>query len=117
MISDFKTAKKTLRTSNSNLHTVAVNGCCYGRDNQPDKGDYFKYCGQEFWEFISGKKSLYIEIIEPLGHKAKEKNDAFVISYSQMINKFTKEFANEFCNDDGLINWEKLVRLNSAKNK
>ncbi|MHB8174419.1 MAG: PmeII family type II restriction endonuclease, partial [Nitrospirota bacterium] len=21
-----------------------MNGCCYGRDNKPDKGDYFKYC-------------------------------------------------------------------------
>jgi len=31
---------------------VAVNGCCYGRDNRPDKGDYLKYCGQRFWEFI-----------------------------------------------------------------
>jgi len=46
MVADFKTAKKTLRTSNSQLSIVAVNGCCYGRDNKPDKGDYFKYCGQ-----------------------------------------------------------------------
>ncbi|MBA2620820.1 MAG: cytosolic protein [Acidobacteria bacterium] len=50
--SDFLTAKKTLRTSNSGLNIIAVNGCCYGRDNKPDKGDYFKYCGQSFWEFI-----------------------------------------------------------------
>lgn len=113
MVSDFKTAKKTLRTSNSQLNIIAVNGCCYGRDNQPDKGDYFKYCGQKFWEFISGDNNLFVEIIEPLGHKAKEKNDDFVKSYSQMINKFTKEFANEFCNDSGEIDWEKLVRFNS----
>ena len=58
MILDFKTAKKTLRTSNSQLNIVAVNGCCYGRDNKPDKGDYFKYCGQRFWEFISGDSNL-----------------------------------------------------------
>jgi hypothetical protein len=114
MVADFKTAKKTLRTSNSQLSIIAVNGCCYGRDNKPDKGDYFKYCGQKFWEFISWEPNLYIEIIEPLGHKAKEKNDDFVKSYSQMINKFTKEFAIEFCNDNGEIDWEKLVRFNSA---
>src|SRR6185437_1706035 len=42
MNADFKTAKKTLRTSHSQLNVIAVNGCCYGRDNQPDKGDYFK---------------------------------------------------------------------------
>ena len=115
MISDFKTARRTLRTSNSKLIVVAVKGCCYGRDNNPDKGDYFKYCGQVFWEFISGNEDLYTEIIEPLGHKAKEKNDYFLKSYSQMINKFTKAFANEYCKDNGEIDWQKLVQFNSAK--
>jgi hypothetical protein len=117
MKSDFSTAKKTLRTSNSRLNVVAVNGCCYGRDNNPDKGEYFKFCGQAFWEFISGESDLYTDIIEPLGHKAKDKNDSFVQSYSQMLNKFTKQFANEFCNDDGSIDWPKLVRFNSSKDK
>jgi hypothetical protein len=115
MIADFKTAKKTLRTSNSKLNIIAVNGCCYGRDSKPDKGDYFKYCGQRFWEFISGDSELFTEIIEPLGHKAKDKNDVFIESYSQMINKFTKEFTNVFCKDNGEIDWNKLVRFNSAK--
>lgn len=114
MASDFKTAKKTLRTSNSKLNIVAVNGCCYGRDNQPDKGDYYKYCGQKFWEFISGDPNLYTELIEPLGHKAKERNDDFIKSYSQMINKFIKEFTADFCDKNGAIDWDKLVRLNSA---
>lgn len=114
MIADFTTAKKTLRTSNSKINIVAVNGCCYGRDNQPDKGGYFKYCGQRFWEFISGEAELYIEIIEPLGHKAKERNDEFAQSYSQMINKFTREFSNDFLKNNGEIDWEKLVRFNSA---
>ena len=114
LITDFKTAKKTLRTSNSKINVVAVNGCCYGKDNQSDKGEYFKYCGQKFWEFISGDEELYTKIIEPLGHKAKERNDDFIKSYSQMINKFTKEFANEFCKDNGDIDWDKLVRFNSA---
>jgi hypothetical protein len=114
MVSDFKTAKKTLRTSNSKLNIIAVNGCCYGRDNQPDKGDYFKYCGQKFWEFISGDTNLYTELIEPLGHKAKERNTDFMKSYSQMINKFIKEFTNDFCDKNGTIDWDKLVKLNSA---
>ena len=115
MKADFNTAKKTLRTSNSGIVVLSVNGCCYGKDNKPDKGDYFKYCGQVFWEFISGEENLYSEIIEPLGHKAKEQNDEFLRSYSQMINKFTKEFANDFCLDSGNINWNKLVEFNSGK--
>lgn len=114
MQADFKTAQKTLRTSNSRLSIVAVNGCCYGRDNNPDKGDYFKFCGQEFWKFISGDTALYTKIIEPLGHKAKERNDDFIESYSRMINKFTKEFTDTFCLRNGSIDWEKLVRFNSG---
>jgi hypothetical protein len=117
MISDFKTAKKTLRTSNSQIMVNAVNGCCYGKDSSPDKGEYFKYCGQQFWHFISGDLSLYTEIIEPLGHKAKENNDEFLKSYALMINKFTREFTNTYCKASGEIDWELLVRFNSATNK
>jgi hypothetical protein len=113
MRTDFKTAMKTLRTSNSQLSIIAVNGCCYGRDNNPDKGDYFKFCGQKFWEFISNEKDLYAEIIEPLGHKAKERNDEFMQFYAQMVNKFTFEFSKDFC-INGLIDWEKLVKYNSS---
>lgn len=114
MKTDFKIAQKTLRTSNSQLNIIAVNGCCYGRDNNPDKGDYFKYCGQRFWEFVSGDTDFYTKIIEPLGHQAKERNDEFVQSYSQMLNKFTKDFADTFCLETGSIDWDKLVRFNSA---
>jgi hypothetical protein len=113
MKDDFRRAKRVLRTSNSNLHIVAVNGCCYGRDNKPDKGDYFKYCGQKFWEFISGNENLYVEIIEPLGHKAKEKNEEFIEAYSQIINKFTLEFSQKFC-IEGKIDWDSLIKFNSS---
>lgn len=114
MKADFITAQKTLRTSNSGITITAVNGCCYGKNSQPDQGDYFKYCGQQFWEFISGSFDLYKDIIEPIGHKAKEKNDAYIEARSRMINKFTKEFTNAFCLDDGQINWGKLVEFNSG---
>lgn len=113
MKNDFKTAMRTLRTSNSQLIIKAVNGCCYGRDNKYDKGDYFKLCGQRFWYFISGEPELYIEIIQPLGTKAKERNDEFLQSYAQMVNKFTFEFGNGFCKN-GKIEWEKLVKFNSS---
>ncbi len=116
MVSDFQNAIRTLRTSNSQINVIPINGCCYGKDNNPLKSsNYYKYCGQEFWEFISGDESLYIDIIEPLGNKAKEKNEKFIKAYSKMINKFTKEFAYDFCNNDGEIDWKKLVKFNSGK--
>lgn len=110
---NFIKAKRILRTSSSNLHIVAVNGCCYGRDNNPDKGEYYKYCGQLFWEFISGNEELYIKIIEPLGHKAKQKNEEFQKKYAQIVNKFSYQFMQHFC-VDGIIDWDTLVKFNSS---
>lgn len=63
-----------------------------------------------------GGESLYTEIIEPLGHKASERNEEFVIAYEQIINKFTLDFMNEFC-IDGKVDWKKLVKFNSGKEK
>jgi len=115
--SDFITAKRTLRTSNSKLMIDAINGCCYGKDNNPDKGDYYKYCGQEFWTFISGDENLYLDIIEPLGNRAKERNEAFQQLYVQTINKFTRQFITDFCKENGDTDWEKLVEFNSGMKK
>lgn len=114
MRDDFKVAQRTLRTSGSGLQIQAVNGCCYGKDNKPDKGDYFKYCGQDFWFFISGEKTLYTDILEPLATNAKERNEDFQEGYVKMINKMTKEFVNEYCDSDGNINWDKILFMNSA---
>jgi len=115
MENNFKTAIKTLRTSNSNLQIRCVNGCCYGKDSNPDKGTYFKYCGQRFWEFIGGNENIYTDIIEPLGHKAKERNENYLKQYSGKINIFVKEFIEYFCDKNGSIEWEQLVKYNSGK--
>lgn len=113
----FKKAKRILNTNTGNQHVVAVNGCCYSRDNKPDKGEYLKYCGEEFWEFISGEPDFYKSIIEPVGYKAKEKNDAFLKEYSLVVNSFTKIVLEDFCKETGEINWDKILELNSSKNR
>ncbi len=81
---------------------------------KPDKVDYMKFCGQEFWEFISGDNRLFVDIVEPLGYQAKERNDQFYTEYSRILNIFTQEFMDDFC-DDGRINWGDLVQFNSGK--
>lgn len=116
MKEDFAKARRILRTGRSRLQVVAVNGCCYGHDDRPDKGDYYKYCGQSFWEFISGNEELYLKIVKPLGHRAKEKNEKFMTEYSALINRFTHEFVHNFC-VNGVIDWGALVRYNSSKEK
>lgn len=117
MKTDFSTAQRTLRTSNSGMVIICVNGCCYGRDNKPDKATYFKYCGQRFWKFISNNESLYTDLIEPLGYKAKENDELFVKAYANQINKFTSKFSQLFCTNKGEIDWEKIVKYNSRSEK
>ena len=111
---NFKRAKLILGANLSSTNIVAVNGCCYGKDRKPDKGDYLKLCGQEFWEFISNDEGLYLELIEPLGKSSKSRNDELNLEYSRIINRFTALFLEEFC-ENGLINWEKLLTFNSGK--
>lgn len=112
--SNFKEAKRIIRGSSSKIEVVAVIGICYGKDKKPDKGDYYRYCGQRFWEFISNEPTLYQDIIVPLGYKAKEKNDAIDELYYKVINRFTKEFSEKFCDNEGSINWQELLRYNSS---
>ena len=112
---NFESAKKLL-LAKTGKKIVAVNGCCFGKDNKPDKGGYLKLCGQRFWEFISGNEKLYIDIVEPIGYKAREKNEEFAENYAQIINKLTLEFSQKFC-DNGKINWSKLVKYNSGFEK
>ncbi|GMO60941.1 MAG: PmeII family type II restriction endonuclease [Rickettsiales bacterium] len=110
---DFNTAKKILRTSGNKIENiVAINGCCYGTEYK-DNGSYLKICGQKFWSFISGDDDLYIKIIEPLGYKAKEKNEKFNKEYAKIRNILMKDFIIEFCDKDGAIDWKKIVKFNS----
>lgn len=115
MQSNFTKAKKTLRTSGGigKAEIVAIEGCCYGKDDSPEKGDYQKLCGQRFWKLMSGRDALYRELIEPLGTSATERNAVLVTLRAQKLNQFTQVFLAKFC-DTGLINWDKLVRYNSG---
>lgn len=117
MENNFKKAKRILGTNTSSKNIIAVNGCCYGKNLSPDKGDYLKYCEQDFWEFISGISSLYQDIIEPLGHQAKQKTETFMVEYDKIVNRFTAEFSQDFCKKSGEIDWAALVKYNSQSSR
>jgi len=109
---NFANATKIIHAK-THKKVIAINGCCFGKDKKSDKNGYFKLCGQKFWEFITGDPNLYIEIIEPIGYKAKQKNEEFLESYARIINQLTLEFSQKFC-DDGKIDWAKLIEYNSG---
>jgi hypothetical protein len=111
----FRKAAQILGTNRrSKQKTIFVNGCCYGREKVEEKGDYLKLCGQRFWECISGSDTLYTDIVAPLGHRAKERNDEFQEEYAKVINRFDRDFLTAYCGSDGRIRWEDIVALNSS---
>ncbi len=38
----------------------------------------------------------------------------FRAEWDQAVNRFTREFMEDFCRKDGSIDWEKLVGFNSS---
>lgn len=110
-----KNAKEKRETETGKCVKV-LNGCCFGKkkNRNPEKDGYQKICGQEFWHLISDDEEFYTKIVEPIGYKAKEKNEEFQEAYAILVNKYTLKFAIEFC-DDGRINWGKLLLFNSGR--
>ena len=119
---NMKRAKKLCRKTEKG-EVVAVNGCMYGRDNNPHKIDkrdaelnYDKVCGQSFWEIISGDDNLYKNIIQPLSSEAKERDGIFKDLYGKKINEMTKDIIELFCNNDS-IDWGKIIDHVSKHNE
>jgi len=115
MREDFKLAARVYRQNKNALPVRCINGCCYGKqaEGSEDKGDYLKLCGQRFWQFISDDPEFYIKIVEPIGHKAKERNAEFLAQYELVVDTFTDFFRKHFCGPDNLILWDVLVKHSS----
>jgi hypothetical protein len=111
---DFKNAVTRVKQSKRGINVQPVLGICYGKTKTSYIRGYMKVVGQNFWYLISENQNLYTDIIEPVGYKAKEHNETFLIEKSKVVNRFTKEFVERFCDDNGAINWSKLVEFNSG---
>jgi len=115
MRDNFKLAKELLRERGIRQEIVAVNGCIYGKDRVPFKThqdaekQYYKYAGQDFWNFVSGDDQLYREIIKSIDEEAQQKDETFKRAYAAKINEMTQDFVNEFMTADNQIDWIKLV--------
>jgi len=131
MKDNFKEAKRKLREDEGvSNEIIAINGCMYGTEpnplkdtkgrgkkltaEEPDKV-YFKYAGQDFWQFISGDENLYQEIIIPIGNEAKGRGEEFKSIYTSKINEMTEGFIGRFLTPDHQIDWAKLIDFVSKR--
>jgi len=49
-----------------------------------------------------------------MGHGAKRRTEKFTREYDKVINKFTRDFSNDYCDASGEILWNKIVQFNSG---
>src|SRR5215212_118092 len=123
MKDNFKAAREYFRERGETREVVAVNGCIYGKDGKPFKANadpdktFYKYAGQDFWNFISGDDDMYREIIKPIDEEARARDEAYKKAYDGKVNGMVKEFGNIFLDDEGQIDWVKLVDYVSRRGK
>lgn len=112
---DFNALRNRLRKLGK--HFDAIVGYCYGKKVQTtySKATFRELSGQVFWHELTGDPDFYLKIIRLMNDKPEKHLPPYLEARDAAINRFTKDFILEFCNDDGSINWEKLVHFNSGK--
>jgi len=109
---DLAKAVTRVKQSKHGANVQAVLGMCYGKTRTTYLRGYLKVVGQNFWYLISEDKDLYTDIIEPIGYRARQHNDAFLREKGRVTNRFTREFLDQICDERGEIDWVKLVEYN-----
>lgn len=111
---DLQKAAIRVKQSRHRVNVQPVLGICYGKTRTNYLRGYLKVVGQNFWYLISENERLYTDIIEPVGHRAKEHNDTFDNERARVVNRLTREFIDGFCDGSGAIDWVRLVEFNSG---
>lgn len=96
---------------------VPIVGYGYGKKRTSGHGRpkfYLELAGKDFWTELTGDQEFYIKLIRFMDKLPEKYIELFDISYQKALNRLVREFTQEFCYDDGGINWEKLVRFNSG---
>lgn len=93
-------------------------GYCYGKKKDSGRGKpkiYQELAGKNFWWKLTGEEDFYIKLIEYMGDLPEKYVARFQESYMKASNRLVREFSNNFCAEDGSIDWEKLVKFNSGE--
>lgn len=108
---NFKTAVRVIKQNQSAGEIQPTLGICYGRFKTINNGEFLHIGGQSFWQLISNENDFYMDIVEPIGYRAREFNDDFTEKRNHAWNRMVREFTDGFCLLDGSIDWQKIVSL------
>lgn len=115
---NFNAAAKLAKQAHARYEPII--GYSYGKKRTTGKGKptiYRELAGQDFWAELTGDPDFYIKIINYMGAKPEQYLERYRESYNRASNRLVKQFTVSFCDDDGSINWNKLVRFNSGYDK
>jgi hypothetical protein len=112
---NLQTASNVIRQSKRFQNVQTVLGICYGKTRTclHAKG-YLKIVGQNFWAMISGEKDLYKHILDRVGFTADQYSSEYKKARELKAQTLINEFTELYCDDQGVINWEKLIVKNSG---
>ncbi len=103
------------------LHAKAryepIIGYSYGKKRPTGRGCptiYRELAGQDFWAELTGEADFYLKIIKLMGTHPEKYLEQYRESYNKASNRLIKQFTADFCEDDGSISWDKLVKFNSG---
>lgn len=112
---NFTAASKLARQAKARYE--AYIGYCYGKKKDSGRGKpkmYQELAGKRFWAELTGDDNFYIKIIDFMGTLPEQYVASYKESYNRAFNRLVREFSNDFCKEDGSIDWEKLVEFNSG---
>src|SRR5699024_1804533 len=94
----------------------AMVGYGYGtRSTELNKYRFREVAGQAFWEELTNDPDFSVKIISAMRDRPKQHLIEYQKSFDTALDSFTKEFIDDFCFDDGTINWNKILKFNSGK--
>ncbi len=85
----------------------------YGRTIKPPGKNqiYREIAGQSFWAELTGDSEFYLKLVTMMGDIPRKHMEKYKPLLDAAINRFTIEFAKDFCHENGQIDWEKLVEF------
>lgn len=111
---NFESLRRRLYKMNKRFDPLVGQG--YGQQaSEPTENSRFRRrSGQAFWEEITGDPDFYLKLIRLMKDVPQRNRPIWKAQWDQAVNRFTREFMDDFCRADGSIDWEKLVAFNSA---
>ena len=85
------------------LQTIGNNHC-----EAPHVVTLAEFCSPEYWESKVGDEDFYTNIIEPAIESCFKEDDECYELKVRHLNRFTKEFLEEYCDSDCAFDWNKL---------